>query len=247
MCRHRSMPAALPADVRMSPSSTNSTFGSTCTAGKRRARSAHSVQCVVARRPSSSPALASANAPVHSDTIRLPRLCATRSTSASQAGIWSGVTVGSMVTMTAARMASGPAAATTWKPLSAVTGPGFSAHTVSRYQGTPRTGPQPGPNTSLTTPSSNAVTPSHTTAAMAGPWSAGPLLAGTWPARSRAAPDARPMMAGSLRITSILPLTGYAVEAQDRNMDINLVFPDDPAGDGARDRALARLLGPRSE
>jgi hypothetical protein len=26
-------------------------------------------------------------------------------------------------------------------------------------------------------------------------------------------------------------------------MDINLVFPDDPAGDGARDRALARLLG----
>ena len=27
-------------------------------------------------------------------------------------------------------------------------------------------------------------------------------------------------------------------------MDINLVFPDDPAGDGARDRALARLLGP---
>jgi len=27
-------------------------------------------------------------------------------------------------------------------------------------------------------------------------------------------------------------------------MDINLVFPDDPAGDGVRDRALARLLGP---
>ena len=26
-------------------------------------------------------------------------------------------------------------------------------------------------------------------------------------------------------------------------MDINLVFPDDPAGDGVRDRALARLLG----
>ena len=110
---------------------------------------------------------------MQSDTIRLPRLCASRSTSASPAGIWSGVTVGRTITVSAARIASGPAAATTWKPLSAVTGPGSSAHTVSRYQGTPRTGPQPGPSTSLVTPSSNAVTPSHTTAATAGPWPAG--------------------------------------------------------------------------
>jgi hypothetical protein len=52
------------------------------------------------------------------------------------------------------------------------------------------------------------------------------------------------MMAGSLRITSILPLSSPAVETQYRHMDINLVFPGDPAADGARDRALARLLGP---
>jgi hypothetical protein len=42
----------------------------------------------------------------------------------------------------------------------------------------------------------------------------------------------------------MLPLTGLAVEAQHRSMDSNPVFPDDLAGDGARDRALARLLGP---
>ena len=77
-CRHRSMLAALPAEVRMSPSSTNSTPGSTVTRGYRRASSPHSVQCVVARRPSSSPAAASAKAPVHSDTIRLPRAWACR-------------------------------------------------------------------------------------------------------------------------------------------------------------------------
>ena len=40
MCRHRSRPAAAPADVRMDPSSTKSTFGSTVICGCRSASSA---------------------------------------------------------------------------------------------------------------------------------------------------------------------------------------------------------------
>ena len=49
-----------------------STFGSTDARGYRRARSAHSDQCVVAVCPSSSPAAASTNAPVQSETMRRP-------------------------------------------------------------------------------------------------------------------------------------------------------------------------------
>src|SRR5215472_14196697 len=73
------MLAALPADVRMSPSSTYNTAGSTATSGCRRVSSAHSDQCVVARRPLSRPAAASTKAPVHNDTMRAPRSCASRS------------------------------------------------------------------------------------------------------------------------------------------------------------------------
>jgi arginase family protein len=79
------MLAALPAEVRMSPSSTNSTPGSTVTFGYRRANSSHSAQCVVARRPSSSPASARANAPVHSEMMRLPRAWAWRRMSGRRA------------------------------------------------------------------------------------------------------------------------------------------------------------------
>ncbi len=71
-CRHRSIPAPTPAEVSTSPSSTNSTPASSRTRGySARNRSACS-QCVAARRPSSTPAAASTNAPVQIDISRAP-------------------------------------------------------------------------------------------------------------------------------------------------------------------------------
>ena len=72
MCRHKSIPAARPAEVSTSPSSTNSTFSSTRTCGCSRRSSSANFQCVVAGRPSSRPAAASTNAPVQIDTSRVP-------------------------------------------------------------------------------------------------------------------------------------------------------------------------------
>ena len=72
MCRHKSIPAASPAEVSTSPSSTNNTFSSNRTAGYS-ARSASAYrQCVVAGRPSSTPAAARTNAPVQIDTSLAP-------------------------------------------------------------------------------------------------------------------------------------------------------------------------------
>ena len=74
MCRQRSIPAALPAEVRTSASSVKSTPASTVTLGYRAASSSAWAQCVVARRPSRSPAAASTNAPVQSGPCgRRPR------------------------------------------------------------------------------------------------------------------------------------------------------------------------------
>ena len=72
MCRHRSIPAARPAEVSTSPSSTNSTFSSTSTSGCIRRIASANIQWVVAGRPSSSPAAASTKAPVQIDTRRVP-------------------------------------------------------------------------------------------------------------------------------------------------------------------------------
>jgi hypothetical protein len=72
MCRHTSIPAANPAEVSTSPSSTNSTFSSTSTSGWSRRIASANFQCVVAGRPSSSPAAASTKAPVQIDTSRVP-------------------------------------------------------------------------------------------------------------------------------------------------------------------------------
>src|SRR4051794_22638649 len=72
------MPAAVPADVRIWPSSTYSTSGSTSMSGKRFANLSVYRQWVVARRPSSRPAWASANAPEHSLINRTPRRWARR-------------------------------------------------------------------------------------------------------------------------------------------------------------------------
>lgn len=64
------MPAVTPADVYTVPSRTKIASGSTVTPECRRARVAACRQCVTARRPSSSPARASRNAPVHTDAVR---------------------------------------------------------------------------------------------------------------------------------------------------------------------------------
>jgi hypothetical protein len=79
------MPAALPAEVSTSPSSTNSTPGSRRTAGNRRRKASTCIQCVVAGRPSSSPAAASTKAPVQMDTSRACPAAA-RSAPASSSG-----------------------------------------------------------------------------------------------------------------------------------------------------------------
>ena len=72
------MLAALPAEVSRSPSSTQSTDGSTVIDAASAASRAQSPQCVTARRPSSSPVRANTKAPVHKDTMRAPRLWARR-------------------------------------------------------------------------------------------------------------------------------------------------------------------------
>ena len=57
------MPAVTPAEVHTEPSRTKMGSGSTRTAGKVWASSAHTDQCVAARRPSSTPAAALAHVP----------------------------------------------------------------------------------------------------------------------------------------------------------------------------------------
>src|ERR1039457_1201248 len=69
-CRHRSIPAAPPAEVSTRPVSTNSTSGWNLTCGNSRAKSSPSTQWVVAGSPSSSPAAASTKAEVHMLTRR---------------------------------------------------------------------------------------------------------------------------------------------------------------------------------
>ena len=67
------MPAVTPADVYTRSSRTKMGSRSTRTAGNRRASASHAAQWVVARRPSSSPASARRNAPVHTAATRLAR------------------------------------------------------------------------------------------------------------------------------------------------------------------------------
>lgn len=62
----------------MSPSSTNSTSGSSRTSGKRARNDGAHIQWQAARRPSSSPASASVNAPEQNPINRAPRACARR-------------------------------------------------------------------------------------------------------------------------------------------------------------------------
>lgn len=102
-----------------------------------------------------------------------------------------------------------------------MTGPGVMAQTKERYQGMPNVFDQMLPKTSQATPSSNAVTPSDTK--MATLWSAGLRLA------------------GSLRILTILPLTGHRVETHDGDMEQDLLYQSAPDRDGRWIRFLARV------
>lgn len=67
------MPDDTPAEVNTSPSRTKIASGSTPTSGNARAMRAVWRQCVVARLPSSSPACARTNEPVHTDASRRVR------------------------------------------------------------------------------------------------------------------------------------------------------------------------------
>src|SRR5262249_18425279 len=78
--------AAVPADVHTWPSPTYSTPESMSTSGYLDARSAVYIQCVVARRPSSSPAAASTYAPEHNDARRAPRRWARRNAAHASSG-----------------------------------------------------------------------------------------------------------------------------------------------------------------
>ena len=80
------MPAVTPADVHTLPSRTKIGSGSTVDVRDSVARArSHARQCVVARRPSSSPAAASTNAPVHTDATRRLRARGARDRSATSA------------------------------------------------------------------------------------------------------------------------------------------------------------------
>ncbi len=88
------MPDEMPAEVKMSPSRTKIASGSTVTSGKARANNRVSCQCVVARRPLSTPACARMNDPVQMDASRrvradTERMASTRAGSMACAGSWS--------------------------------------------------------------------------------------------------------------------------------------------------------------
>ena len=79
------MPAVTPAEVQTWPSRTKMRSSSTSTSGYSRAMMSHTDQCVVARRPSSSPAAARISAPLHTDVTRRLRSVAPRSQSSRSA------------------------------------------------------------------------------------------------------------------------------------------------------------------
>lgn len=123
-----------PAEVSTWPSSTKSTSWFSRTSGNsRRNRFTHH-QCVVAGRPSSKPAAASANAPVQIDITRLPAATAARNASPTPSGSTPSVTIGPSCTpqatiVSAHSNASRPCCGSTWYPAVAHTGPPSGVHT----------------------------------------------------------------------------------------------------------------------
>ena len=132
-CRQRSIPAAVPAEVSTSPSSTNSSRGSTWTRGYRFARVGAYIQCVVAGRPSSSPAAASTNAPVQSPMMRAPSWCALRSAAMASTGGGCEIDRHAGTTIVPALdSASRPYGAVSVSPPVVASGPSSPAQTSSR-------------------------------------------------------------------------------------------------------------------
>jgi hypothetical protein len=112
----------------------------------------------VARRPSSSPAAASANAPVHVDTTRAPRRCASRSaaTSSGEGGAVTSWELGTM-TVCARANASSPCGVVSRAPFprsTPSTPPPPSPQTSSSYRDSIIPGMYD-PKTAVTTPISN--------------------------------------------------------------------------------------------
>ncbi|CAB5693017.1 Uncharacterised protein [Comamonas aquatica] len=140
-CSIRSMPAALPADVRMRSSSAYSTSASTWIAGCRwRSTSAYR-QCVAARRPSSSPVAASTKAPEQIDARRAPRSQAWRRRCASASGTGTCAPFQPATTIRSAcsSKSAGPSAMTR-RPPWARSQPGSTAALAKRYQWGPISG-----------------------------------------------------------------------------------------------------------
>ena len=84
MCSAASMPAAVPAPVTTRSSCTKSTSGSTSVSGNCAASWSVYIQWVVDRRPSSTPAWPSVNAPEHTESTQAPRATASRITSSTR-------------------------------------------------------------------------------------------------------------------------------------------------------------------
>ncbi len=159
------MPAAVPALVMMSPSSTNSTSGSSRALGKRSASSSTWLQWVVQRRPSSKPAAPSTNAPLHTEISVAPRAAASRSASSTAVGYSSRMAAAGTATRSARSTADRSCSGMNRAPTPVRRGlPGSSPQTRNSTGGTPSS-VRSMPKTSQTTPNSNGATWSISTAA----------------------------------------------------------------------------------
>ena len=133
------MPAVIPAEVHTSPSRTKMASGSTVIVGKRSASSSQLFQCVVARLPSSRPAAASTNAPLHTDAVRRARRAACRIASII-ASSWTASRTPSppattRVSSAVVAMSATGAVATNRIPPDVTISPGLDAATSTTYFG----------------------------------------------------------------------------------------------------------------
>lgn len=136
MCRHRSMPAATPAEVRTSPSSMNRTSWSTSICGNSRCSRSASAQCVVAGRPSRKPAAARTYTPVQMEARRVPGRTWARAAARSSVRTPSSKTGPSSydagtITVSAVASVSGPCSTMIAKSASVSTGPGGRTEQVT--------------------------------------------------------------------------------------------------------------------
>ncbi len=137
----RSMPAVTPAEVHTRPSRRKIGSQSTRTSGCSRASCSSRAQCVVTRRPSSRPAAASRNTPLHTEaTRRAPAAAAaTQETSAasSRARSTPSPPTTTRVSVPAGSRSATPCPACTNSPLTDRTGPARVATTSQAYPPAP--------------------------------------------------------------------------------------------------------------